>query len=299
MIFIPLLLMLFCATAHGQYFAPGGGSVSSVNGQIGTVVLTTDDIAEGATNLYFTLARARGAVSANSPLSYNSSTGVLSLGVIPITSGGTGQTSANAALNALLPSQTGNSGKSLVSDGTDASWSTVTGGITTLNTLTATTQSFATDTAGTDFSISSTGSTHTFSIPTASATNRGLLSAADWSTFDSKQDALTNTPNTLTYWDASGLPASLGNWSVDPTDQRISATLAPASTGDVYHLGVTYNDPTTGDIDLNREYLLLNSTHTGQARALNFSVGGSGTVDSGNAAIIDFSLPTTGNLNVL
>ena len=30
----------------------GGGAVDSVNGQIGTVVLDTDDIAEGVTNLY-------------------------------------------------------------------------------------------------------------------------------------------------------------------------------------------------------------------------------------------------------
>jgi hypothetical protein len=33
----------------------------------------------------------------------------------------------------------------------------------------------------------------TINIPTASATNRGLLSAADWSTFNSKQQAITLT----------------------------------------------------------------------------------------------------------
>lgn len=32
----------------------GGGAVTSVNGQTGVVVLTTDDVAEGGTNLYFT-----------------------------------------------------------------------------------------------------------------------------------------------------------------------------------------------------------------------------------------------------
>ena len=39
----------------------GGGAVDSVNGQTGVVVLDTDDIDEGATNLYFTNARASAA----------------------------------------------------------------------------------------------------------------------------------------------------------------------------------------------------------------------------------------------
>jgi len=41
---------------------------------------------------------------------------------LPIANGGTGQTTANSALNALLPSQTGNSGKYLSTDGTNTSW---------------------------------------------------------------------------------------------------------------------------------------------------------------------------------
>jgi len=44
----------------------------------GTRTLGTDDVAEGATNLYHTTARARGAVSAGTGVSYNSSTGVIS-----------------------------------------------------------------------------------------------------------------------------------------------------------------------------------------------------------------------------
>jgi hypothetical protein len=41
---------------------------------------------------------------------------------LPIANGGTGQTTANAALNALLPSQTSASGRYLKSDGTNSSW---------------------------------------------------------------------------------------------------------------------------------------------------------------------------------
>ena len=66
-------------------------------------------------------------------------------------------------------------------------------GINTLNGLTKQVQFLTTGTGGTDFNINSTNSTHTFNIPTASATNRGALSSADWATFNAKQAALTLT----------------------------------------------------------------------------------------------------------
>jgi len=54
-------------------------AVSSVNSQTGAVVLDTDDISEGSTNLYFSDARAAGAISLTSDntdiLSYSSGTG--------------------------------------------------------------------------------------------------------------------------------------------------------------------------------------------------------------------------------
>jgi hypothetical protein len=65
-------------------------------------------------------------------------------------------------------------------------------GLTALNGLTAQVQYLAVGTSGTDFNISSVTDTHTFNLPTASATNRGALSSADWTTFNNKQDALTN-----------------------------------------------------------------------------------------------------------
>ena len=51
-------------------------AVTSVNGFVGTVVLTTTNIAEG-TNEYFTTARARASVSAGTGISYDSGTGVI------------------------------------------------------------------------------------------------------------------------------------------------------------------------------------------------------------------------------
>lgn len=52
-------------------------------------------------------------------------------GTLGISQGGTGQTTANAALNALLPSQSTHGGKALVTDGTDTSWQTIAGQDTT------------------------------------------------------------------------------------------------------------------------------------------------------------------------
>lgn len=91
--------------------------------------------------------------------------------------------------------------------------------IRSLNGLTLSTQTFATDTSGLDFNIVSSGSTHTFNIPNASSTSRGLLTAADWVTFNSKIGAVTATTaaavttalstatvqNTSAYWNANQL----------------------------------------------------------------------------------------------
>ena len=70
---------------------------------------------------------------------------------------------------------------------------TFSGGVTSLNGLTANTQYLAVGTTGTDFNISSVSETHTFNLPTASALNRGALSSADWTTFNSKANASGTT----------------------------------------------------------------------------------------------------------
>lgn len=63
--------------------------------------------------------------------------------------------------------------------------------ITSINSQTGATQTFSTGTTGTDFSISSVSNDHKFSFPSASASARGLLTSTDWSTFNSKEPALT------------------------------------------------------------------------------------------------------------
>ena len=86
---------------------------------------------------------------------------------------------------------------------------TFSNGINTLNGLTKQAQYFAVGSSGTDFAIVSSVDTHTFNLPTASASNRGALSSADWTTFNNKAAALSGTINTIAYWDSSTTIASL------------------------------------------------------------------------------------------
>lgn len=94
-------------------------------------------------------------LSASLPLKLDGSNNVLAAaialggsevtGQLPVTKGGTGATSANGGLNALLPSQTGNSGKFLTTDGSNTSWATASGtsasGVTTIGTIDSLTKS--------------------------------------------------------------------------------------------------------------------------------------------------------------
>jgi len=100
-------------------------------------------------------------------------------------------------------------------------------GITSLNSETGTSQTFATGSSGTDFNIASATNVHTFNIPTASATNRGLLSTSDWSTFNSKEPALTK--GNLTEATSSILTISGGTNAVIGTGTTIQVAQANGS----------------------------------------------------------------------
>jgi len=88
-------------------FSGGGG---------GSGTVTSVDVSGGTTGL----------TTSGGPVT---TAGVITLGgLLNVANGGTGQTTANAALNALLPAQTGNTNYYLKTDGTNTSWSAVTGG---------------------------------------------------------------------------------------------------------------------------------------------------------------------------
>ena len=75
-----------------------GGAVDSVNGQTGVVVLDSDDISEGTTNLYFTDARALGAIPDATPTVKGIAKLYTSLG--SNTDGAVDQNTVNSALSA-------------------------------------------------------------------------------------------------------------------------------------------------------------------------------------------------------
>jgi hypothetical protein len=133
--------------------------VTSVFGRTGAVVATSGDYTTAQVtesgNLYFTDSRARLAISLTT-------TG---------TSGAATYNNTTGVLN--IPQYTDQ----------------FVGTVTSVAALTI-------GTSGTDLSSSVANSTTTpvitLNVPTASATNRGALSSADWTTFNNKQNALTN-----------------------------------------------------------------------------------------------------------
>ena len=95
-------------------FSGGGG---------GSGTVTSVDVVGGTTGL----------TTSGGPVTTE---GVITLGgVLNIANGGTGQTTATAAINALLPSQTSNAGKYLTTNGTTTSWATVSSGAGTVTTV--------------------------------------------------------------------------------------------------------------------------------------------------------------------
>jgi hypothetical protein len=148
-------------------------------------------------------------------------------------------------------------------DGTTAKTLGVAGaGITSLNGLTGTTQTFQTGTSGTDFGISSTSTTHTFNIPSASASNRGALTSADWSTFNAKQS--TALPSTKVW---------IGNASGVATEQFLGGDVASLSNAGA----LTIDKTTTGT---SSKILALDGTGVANA----YGAGIKGTV--GGTALI-------------
>ena len=86
-------------------------------------------------------------------------------GTLPIVNGGTGQTTANTAFNALAPSQTSNSGKYLTTDGTDSSWAAIVSGASLSNDTTTASNLyplFAAATSGTPTTIYTSNAQYLF-----------------------------------------------------------------------------------------------------------------------------------------
>lgn len=137
---------------------------------------------------------------------------------------------------------------------------TFTTGLASLNGLTSASQLFATGTSGNDFYVNSTDATHTFNIPNASSVSgrRGLLIADDWTTFNSKEPAIT-IGTTSQYWRGDKSFQTLNTAAVPEltnlyyTDSRARLALSSTATG------LTYTD-TTGVFSLTSGYSIPTNT---------------------------------------
>lgn len=148
---------------------------------------------------------------------------------------------------------------------------TFTTGLTALNGLTSQVQFFAVGTSGTDFNIASATATHTFNLPTASASNRGALSSADWTTFNNKENAIT-AGTTAQYYRGDKTFQTL-NTSVVPeltnlyyTEARVNANANVAANTAARHNAVTLG--TANGLSLSTQQLSLGLASAGVTGAL-------------------------------
>jgi len=151
-------------------------------------------------------------------------------GTIPIVNGGTGQTTANLAFNALAPSQTGNSGKYLTTDGTDTSWSVnPLGTVTSITAGTGLTGGTIT-TSGTiaiDSTVVTLTGTQTLTNKTLTTPIIGQINDANGNA-ELKFSAIASAVNQVTIENsATGNPVHI---SATGTDTNIGIHLAPKGT---------------------------------------------------------------------
>jgi hypothetical protein len=223
---------------NGYYLQTDGNGVTSWAAVSGSGSVTSVDVSGGTTGLTTT----GGPVTASGTITLE--------GTLNIANGGTGQTTANAALNALLPSQGGNSGKVLSTDGSDTSWITVsgTGTVTSVDVSGGTTGLTATGgpvTASGTITLggilaTTNGGT---GVNTASASGTGSVVLNNSPTLVTPN---LGTPSNIVLSSATGL--NLANTSV-----TIAAAL-PTSRGGT---GVTAAATGTGSVVLNSSPVLV------------------------------------------
>jgi hypothetical protein len=240
-------------------------SVTSVNGQIGAVNLTTDNIPEGATNLYYLDSRARAAISlttigTSGAATYNNVTGVLNIpayiggvisfngrtGVVVPTEGDYTLTElGDVTITAPITGQVLKYNGAIWINDTDAN----TGTVTSVAALTL-------GTTGVDLSSTVANSTTTpvitLNVPTASATNRGALSSTDWSTFNSKESVLTFSSPLVRTTNTISIPVattsvdgylSSTDWNTFNNKQATISLTTTGTSGAATLIGATLNIP--------------------------------------------------------
>jgi hypothetical protein len=260
--------------------------VTSVNGQIGSVLITTDQVSQGVYK-YYSDVLARGAISATSPLSYNSNTGALSLSYDIVKKDGDSMngnlsmgnhkvtdladpTSATDAATKnyadsyfagfTLDQNAKVSGSVVKWDGTNNKFyfapdllGQAGGGIATVNGLNDSSQNLAASTtgvsAGTRPTWSSVNGTHTLVFPMAleSGVSAGLLSHGDWSTFNSASVSANGATSANTASKIVMRDGS-GNFIAGTITAHLSGNVTGDVTGNVSGSAASFTSALAGDV---------------------------------------------------
>jgi hypothetical protein len=165
-------------------------------------------------------------------------------------------------------------------------------------------------TTGTDLSSTVTNGTTTpvitLNVPTASATNRGALSAADWSTFNGKAPAVTYTTNYIPYGQGTTTPNQSSALTFDGTNFATTGKATSAGLVMSYATGYFNVDSTLSSYASNNNVYLngnaggglsLRGDGTGKQQVI-VNGGASSTITFTTAGTVNATLNATGNLGV-
>jgi hypothetical protein len=196
-------------------------------------------------------------------------------GVASIAQGGTGQTTANAAVNALLPAQTGQAGKVLGTDGTNTSWVASGGGGGNVNSIIA----------GTGISIN----------PTSGQGNVTITATGG--------SSLSGTTQSVSPFETSlGFEAGNANTGVNNTYLGFQA--GRACTGAVNNVAIGYQALDVATIPASNVVIgasACGSTNTTQQNVIiGANANATATSNAGNNTFIGFDVgrATTGGSNI-
>ena len=210
-------------------------AVTSVNGQTGTVILSTTNITEG-TNLYYTDARARASNSAGAGISYSSSTGVISYSgtiytdssIRGLISAGTGisYNSTTGVIASTITQYTDALARASVSAGTGISYSSTTGVIATTITQYTDALARASLSAGTGISYSATTGVISYSSTVYTDSSiRGLFSASTGISYNSTTGAISYSGTVYTDTSIKSLISAGTGISYNSTTGVITSTI--------------------------------------------------------------------------
>ena len=238
------------ATTLTGYVKGSGTSALTASGTIPTTDLsgtvTNAQLANSAITINGTSTSLGGSISVGTVTSVAATAGTgISVSGSPITGSGT-LTITNTAPDqtVAISSGTGISVTGTYPNFTVTNTSPSSGGtVTSVSALTL-------GTTGTDLSSSVANSTTTpvitLNVPTASATNRGALSSADWTTFNSKAAPFTYTSTYIPFGQGTTTPNQSADLTFDGTTQ--TAPIQRASNGIVTNnktIGTSFTIPST------------------------------------------------------